>query len=95
MANATLAVDVAVSGVAVTAYVPGMQFDVQLTLATPLLSVIANGLDSVHDAPKEGAVKSTRTPGAVLPESSDTVARIVEPVTAAWIVAFGGASTAP
>src|SRR5437868_4259178 len=82
-------------GRATTSYVPLTQFDVQLTLAAPFASVIANGLDRMHDAPDAGATKSTRTLGAGAPFISTTVARIVEPFDAARIVAFGGDSTAP
>ena len=65
--NDTLADDVAVSGRAVTLYVPPAQPGVQLTVATPLELVIANALESVHVAPVDGAAKSTRTDGAGLP----------------------------
>ena len=39
------------------------------------VSVIANGLDSVHVAPLIGALKSTRTPGEGRPLESKTIAR--------------------
>jgi hypothetical protein len=95
LVNDTLALDDAVSGRTVTLYVPAMQFDVQLTVATPSASVIANGLESVHDAPDAWVVKSTRTLGAGRPFAWNTVARIIAPLTVAWIDAFTGASTAP
>jgi hypothetical protein len=56
---------------------------VQVTLARPFLSVIPNGLESVHEAPEEDVLKSTRTPGAVRPRLSNTVARIVDPIAVA------------
>jgi hypothetical protein len=73
LVNDTLALDDAVNGRAVTLYVPAMQFGMQLTIATPSASVIAKELESVHDAPADGAVKSTRTPSAGRPVDSLTV----------------------
>ena len=49
---------------AAISYEPATQFDAQVTVATPLASVIAKGLDRVHEAPVEGTLKSTRTLGA-------------------------------
>jgi hypothetical protein len=70
LVSETLALDGNASSVAVTLYVPGTQFDVQLTPATPFASVIANGLDRLQDAPDEGTTKSTRTLGAGRPVES-------------------------
>ena len=64
-----------------------MQFDVQLTFAVPLASVIANGEDKTQVAPDDGAVKSTRTLGAGRPAESRTVTWIAEPFAVAEIVA--------
>jgi hypothetical protein len=75
----TAVIDKAVSGRTITVYVPATQFDVQLTRATPFALVIAKELDTMHDGPVAGGVKSTRTPGAGLPVESKTVARIVDP----------------
>ena len=95
LVNDTFDVEAAAIGCAVTLYVPATQFDVQLTFARPLVSVIANGDESEHVAPVDGALKSTRTLGAGLPAESRTVTWIVEPLAVAAIVAPGGARTAP
>ena len=55
---------IAVSGCATTEYAPGRQFGVHVTAASPFASVIANGDESMQEAPEDGAVKSTRTLGA-------------------------------
>lgn len=80
LVNETFANDEAASGRAVTLYVPPRQLGVQFTLAMPFTSVIANGLESAHEAPLVGAVKSTRTPGAGRLVSSSTFVLIVEPL---------------
>ena len=93
--NETFANDDAVNGRAITLYVPPRQLGEQVTLATPLVSVIANEFESVHEAPVAGVVKSTRTLGAGVPFELKTVARSVEAVAVTLIVTFGGGSTAP
>ena len=95
LVNGTFANDEAVNGRAVTLYSPPTQLAVQVTLAMPFESVMANGGEREHDAPLAGVVKSTRTPGAGRPAPSNTLARIIDPLAVAVIVAFGGASTAP
>src|SRR5437762_10935612 len=72
-----------------------MQFEVQVTEATPFESVMANALERAHEAPVPGVENSTRTLAAGRPLVSITVARMMLPLDAAEIVAFGGASTAP
>ena len=75
------------------------QLATQLVVAMPFESVITPivfvWLGKWHDGPVDGAVKSTRTPGAGTPEDVKTDARIVAPCAVAWIVALGGARTAP
>jgi hypothetical protein len=84
-----------VRGVAVTSNVPATQFDAHVTLATPFASVIANGFESVHDAPLAGTLKSTRTLGAGWCDASSTRARMPLPITLNSSVALGGASSVP
>ena len=77
--NVTLADVDAVSGFAITLYMPPPQLGVQFTVATPFSSVTAKALDSAHVGLSAGAVKSTRTDGAGRPSGWNTVARIVVP----------------
>ncbi|MDP9360939.1 MAG: hypothetical protein M3P29_05740 [Acidobacteriota bacterium] len=68
-------------------------------VATPLASVMTPivwaPLEKRQEGPLSGALKSTRTLGAGRPLASKTRVVIVDPLAVAWIVALGGASTAP
>src|SRR5207247_415293 len=71
----TFAKDEAVSGRAVTLYVPAAQLGMQVTLAAPFVSVIADAFESTHDAPLPGTLNSTRTLAAGRALVSNTIAR--------------------
>src|ERR1035437_1479811 len=110
LVSANRAVALEVIGVAVTLYEPCCEPAVQLACARPERSVMTPKtfvpFEKTHEAPLDGAEKSTRTPGAGrLAESMTRTSRgALNAVVAgalwgvpprASIRAFGGGSTAP